>query len=81
MTDSSLDDGDIARLLMRTIDLLKQVGGTQWGEDASCCKSPIDFACRVEDDSAGASLHCAYDAAGGHLILVRSCLVFQVDTT
>jgi superfamily II RNA helicase len=25
MTDSSLDDGDVARLLVRTIDLLKQV--------------------------------------------------------
>lgn len=25
MTDSSLDDGDVARLLVRTIDLLKQM--------------------------------------------------------
>ncbi len=30
MTDSSLDDGDVARLLVRTIDLLKQVSGQLW---------------------------------------------------
>ena len=27
MDDSTLDDGDVARLLMRTSDLLRQVGG------------------------------------------------------
>jgi hypothetical protein len=34
MADTSLDDGDMARLLARTADMLKQVG--RCGEGATC---------------------------------------------